>query len=133
MGGDRQSDELTCSYRRVERRGRLPGHIGWGTHALAGGALSGLGVSGHIPLALGGAAGLAALHAGRGLAQRAAARRAISDAYPALTGQTLANPEQRVGELIKNLMLGSLNQGSGKPNPIDYVPSAIAPFAYSAF
>ncbi len=99
-------------------------------HALAGGALSGLGVTGHIPTAVGGAAGLAALHAGRGLAQRAAARGAITDAYPALTGQFLLNPEQRTGELIKNLMLGSLNQGRGKPNPFNYVPNATAPLIY---
>ena len=46
-------------------------------------------------------------------AGRAGARRAITNAYPSLTGQELRNPEQRAGELVKNLMLGSLSQGSG--------------------
>ncbi len=49
------------------------------------------------------------------------------------TGRTLPNPEQATGDLINHLMLGSLNQGSGKPKPTDYVPSVVAPFAYSAF
>ena len=107
-------------------------------HPLVSTGLLGLGVTGHWGEALGGGlsylAAAPALHAVEAAASRAAARRAITNAYPALTpGQSLANPEQRTGDLIKNLMLGSLSQGSGKPNPLNYVPRPIAPFVYSAF
>jgi hypothetical protein len=105
-------------------------------HPLAAGAVGGLGLTGHAALAAGGAGTYLAvaplLHAAEMATQRAAARRAITDAYPALTGgQTLANPEQRTGELIKNLLMGRLAGGETKPT--DYVPSFAAPLVYSTF
>jgi hypothetical protein len=48
------------------------------------------------------------------MAGRAGARRAITDAYPALTGEVLSIPKQRTGELLKNLTW-ALHAQTGQP------------------
>ena len=100
-----------------------PGFRPFGTIAAGGGG----GYFGH-PL-LGGAAG-AIYDASKVVDSPAAARKAIYDAYPALTGANPVNPETAVTEALKRPGLGMLSAYSGMPNPIDAVPGALSPFIF---
>jgi hypothetical protein len=94
-----------------------------GTGIGAGGG----GYFGH-PL-LGGTAGAIA-DASRIVDSPAAARQAIYDAYPALTGKAPVNPETAFAEALKRPGMGILSSGEGKPNPITAVPGSLAPFLF---
>ena len=62
------------------------------------------------------------------IAQRAAVRRSIFDAYPALTGRQLTNPEETVGNLLRNLVGGKL-ASDRQPKPTDWIPPGTGGFA----
>ena len=97
----------------------------WPYATIAGGG--GGGYFGH-PL-LGGTAGAIA-DASRIVDFPAAARSAVYNAYPALTGMNPVNPETALTETLKRPGMGILSSGDGKPNPVTAVPGPLAPFAF---
>jgi hypothetical protein len=100
-----------------------PGLRPFGTIAAGGGG----GYFGH-PL-LGGTAG-AIYDASRAVDTPAVARKAIYDAYPALTGANPVNPETALTETLKRPGMGILSSGDGTPNPINAVPGVLSPFVF---
>lgn len=69
------------------------------------------------------------LEAARHFATPAAARRAVYDAYPALTGQELRNPEDMASQAMTRAGIGALSTvGGGKPNPQDMIPGYAKPW-----
>jgi hypothetical protein len=61
------------------------------------------------------------------IAQRAAVRRAIFDAYPALSGRQPSNPEETVGNLLRTLVGGKL-AADRQPKPTDWIPPGTGGF-----
>ena len=60
------------------------------------------------------------MDAARQLSTKAGARQAIADAYPAMTGDFMQNPEQQTLRAMKYIGLGSLSGDDGKPTPYQY-------------
>ena len=98
-----------------------PGSVGGSPLVLpAVGAATGAATGhGFGPLATGVGIG-GALDAATRLSTKAGARQAVADAYPAMTGNFMQNPEQQTLRAMKYIGLGSLGGDDSKPTPYQY-------------
>jgi hypothetical protein len=103
---DYYNPDQTAALQRIAKSGQSNPITDVAPFAIpAGGYFAGGGLGAAVGAGVGGATRMLSP-----VAKAAAVRQQITNSYPALTGQTLVNPEQKVGDLLRQLTGGYLSE-----------------------